>query len=113
MKQIKLLISLTDEYKRLLLERKKYEQWKIVNINNKEKVYDGEIISKARLERTALMLRQTMLDRYQGWLRMKTLIINLTSLIIGYLLYRAWQVDKYKQDDVDMLDHLDRVINQY
>ncbi|MGW7932811.1 hypothetical protein ACWEWU_14415 [Staphylococcus xylosus] len=44
---------------------------------------------------------------------MKLLTINLTSLIIGYLLYRAWQVDKYKQDEVDTLDHLDRVINQY
>ncbi|MGW7932868.1 hypothetical protein ACWEWU_14720 [Staphylococcus xylosus] len=66
MKKINLLIHITNEYKRLLLERKKYEQWKVVNGAKADAIYKGEIISKARLERTALMLRQTMLDRYEG-----------------------------------------------
>ncbi|MGW7889966.1 hypothetical protein [Staphylococcus xylosus] len=32
---------------------------------------------------------------------MKKLIINLTSLIIGYLLYTIWKADKYRQDEVE------------
>ncbi|WP_259337616.1 hypothetical protein [Staphylococcus xylosus] len=38
---------------------------------------------------------------------MKMLLINITSLIIGYFLYKLWQVDKYMQDEVDKqpLDH--------
>ncbi|MGW7932312.1 hypothetical protein ACWEWU_11695 [Staphylococcus xylosus] len=38
---------------------------------------------------------------------MKMLLINITSLIIGYLLYSLWQADKYRQDEVDKhsLDH--------
>ncbi|MDW3939131.1 hypothetical protein QI283_03225 [Staphylococcus saprophyticus] len=44
---------------------------------------------------------------------MKMLLINITSLIIGYFLYTLWQADKYREDEVDTNDQLDRVINQY
>ncbi|WP_257243255.1 hypothetical protein [Staphylococcus xylosus] len=44
---------------------------------------------------------------------MKMLLINITSLIIGYLLYSLWQADKYRKDEVDTTDQIDRVINQY
>lgn len=49
----------------------------------------------------------------KGDQHLKMLLINITSLIIGYFLYTLWQTDKYRQDEVDITDYLGRVINQY
>lgn len=61
-----LLIPLMQEYQRLLEIDKEYQEWKKQNPDKGYWHYDGQRVSRARLERIGIMIRQTMVDYEKG-----------------------------------------------
>lgn len=57
-----LLNELMKEYQRLVNIRKTFDEWIESNPENSKWNYRGEYVSKARLQRLGLVIRETMLD---------------------------------------------------